>query len=201
MRVTITILAVALLATPIVSASNSDEYCVNGIYTALTSVIFNGSTAAQYVPASCQNPLKVGTIYASASKYCTDHEIEAGISWLSKTCLKYGLELLPYGDFQKNLTQNYLSRLRVIEYGETITETVATTVLISRPYYDLGYRTIVSTHNLAWQAFNTDSSRPLMIIKNGRIIHMGRSSITHFSFLGTNVYTDSPCMDSGAGSS
>lgn len=175
MRLTTTALRVAFLGSSIVSALNTDEYCVDGIYTALTSVVFNGSSAAAYVQASCQNPLKVATIYASATKYCTDHEISTGIAWLSETCFTYGLELLPYADFRKNLTQDYLSSLPVIDFGETITETVATVVIISQPYYDLGYRTIVCNRLLFTQTLNANTFRLPTTIRTGPIAHTGKS--------------------------
>ncbi|QDS77776.1 hypothetical protein FKW77_005259 [Venturia effusa] len=153
MRASIAVSCVALLGLPVVSALSPNEYCVDGIYTALTSVIFNGSTAAAYVQASCLNPLKVESIYASANRYCTDHELSAGIAWLSETCLTYGLELLPYTNFKENFTQDYLDSLRTIEYGETITETVSTVVIISESYYDLGYRTIENYDFQEWSNY------------------------------------------------
>lgn len=171
MRIPITALCFSLLG--LANALNPDIYCVDGIYTALTSVIFNGSSPAAYAQASCQNHLKVGSIYASAIKYCTDHEISAGISWLSNTCLMSGLELLPYTDFQRNLTQDYLDSLRTIGYGETSTETVTTVVIIDKPYYDLGYRTIVCHRPVYSQDSHTERLRLASIFRTGPIIHMG----------------------------
>jgi hypothetical protein len=146
MRLLQTVAALALLGSSLTDALNKDQYCVDAVYEALSSLSFEGSSADVYWESTCQNLLKVGTIYASAKRYCTDHEISAGTALLRKYCLEYGkLELLPYSDFQTILTEDYLSSLRVIDYEEIpATENVTAVVLISTTYFEASFRTIVS---------------------------------------------------------
>jgi len=137
--------AFALLGSSLINALDKNQYCVDAVYEALSSLSFEGSSADAYWESTCQNPLKVGTIYASATRYCTNREISAGTALLEKYCLEYGeLGLLPYSNFKLNLTEEYLSSLRVIDYEEIpATENVTAVVLISTSYFEASFRTIV----------------------------------------------------------
>jgi hypothetical protein len=123
-----------------------NEICFDAIYEVYGEIPFVGSGPDDYWPSVCQNHLKVNSIYAAATRYCSASEIEAGTKLLGKYCTEYGeMELLPISDFKENLTQEYLQNMRVVEKddvkedGPNITETV----MISDHFFSLSLRTVV----------------------------------------------------------
>jgi hypothetical protein len=150
MRLSYTVAAFAFLGSPLANALGKDQYCLDAVYEALSDLSFEGSSADAYWESTCQNPLKVGTIYASATRYCTEYEIIAGATLLNQYCTEYGeVELLPYSDFKANLSEEYINSLRVIDYEEIpATENVTAVVLISATYFDASFRTVVCYSSL-----------------------------------------------------
>jgi hypothetical protein len=123
-----------------------DQYCFDAIYEVISDLNFIGSSPEDRWGSNCLNPLKVGSMYAAGSRYCTEHEIEAGTEYLAELCEERGkIELLPIYLFHDNLTAEYLRRMRLIDQGEVSAKTnLTTTVMISPAYFKIAYRTVVS---------------------------------------------------------
>jgi hypothetical protein len=125
-----------------------DELCFDAVYEVYGQIPFVGSGPDDYWPSVCQNHLKVNSIYAAATRYCSAYEIKAGTELLGKYCIEYGeTELLPISEFKENLTQAYLQNMRIVEKddvradGPNITETI----MISDHFFSLSLRTVVGT--------------------------------------------------------
>jgi len=121
------------------------EYCFDAVYEAFGDLTFVGNTADEYWESTCQNPLKLTSIYASAKTYCTDHEIHAGTLLLAHYCMEYGeVELVPMSKFAENLTKDFIKSMRVVNYGDIPeTENITVPILLSGEYYGASHRTVV----------------------------------------------------------
>lgn len=122
-----------------------NERCVTAVYSALNYITFAGSSSMKGWEARCRNPLEVISIYAASQVYCREEEHTAGIVQLEGLCRELGgVELLPRKQVESNLTDDAIRKMRVVEYLEIpYFEVVETPVLISQPYYDRMFRTIV----------------------------------------------------------
>jgi hypothetical protein len=138
----------ALSSLSLASALRKDQYCFDAVYEALADLSFVGNTADEYWNSTCQNPLKVTSMYASAKTYCTPHEIEAGVAVLAKYCFEYGtLELAPMSQFADNLTDDFIKGMRMINYQEIPeTDNITELVVMSPTYFGGSLRTVVSNY-------------------------------------------------------
>jgi hypothetical protein len=145
MQILYAVAASAIVGSSFGDSLRKDQYCLDAVYEALSGLSFEGSSPDDYWGSACQSPLKVGSMYAAGMQYCTDHEIDAGISLLSHYCEQYGeMELLPISEFKYNLTAEYIKAIRVIEYNEIpTTENITTLVMISPTYFGASHRTVV----------------------------------------------------------
>ncbi|KAK2831891.1 hypothetical protein FQN49_007066, partial [Arthroderma sp. PD_2] len=131
----------------LVSATDlaSNQLCFSAVYGAYRSITFAGPPGEEYWVSLCRNPLKVGSIYASAKVHCKPGDISPGSAVLEEYCEKYAFKpLLPISKFAANLTDEKIAKLRVVDNGEIPpTEIVTTPVVISKKLYNLSLRTIV----------------------------------------------------------
>lgn len=151
---------VALPTMSIASALKKDQYCFDAVYEAMGDLTFVGNTAEEYWNSTCQNPLKVTSMYASAKTYCTPHEIDAGASVLAHYCMEYGtLELAPMSQFAENLTDEFIKGMRVIDHDEIPeTDNITEFVLLSPSYFGGSLRTVVSSPSLWARCFTLRTS-------------------------------------------
>ncbi|KAF2816982.1 uncharacterized protein BDZ99DRAFT_470052 [Mytilinidion resinicola] len=121
-----------------------NQVCVDAVFEAFGDLNFEGVGYGEYYVSICNNSLKANSIYATAKTYCKPEDIKPGFAMLSEYCENYGeVELLPMSDFADTLTESYISSMRVIDYGEVAeTDNITTTVLLSRSYFLVSYRTI-----------------------------------------------------------
>lgn len=125
MRLLCTTLAVALLAYSLIDAQS------------FSSCSFEGPNATLYCHATCEEPWKVGTIYASSMKSCTDGKISTEVFPVAKLYwVCYGRVAIIYWFQNKNITSEYLNSLRIIDYIEIpATENAAEKVTVNGSYY------------------------------------------------------------------
>ncbi|GFF31374.1 ferric/cupric reductase transmembrane component 2 [Aspergillus udagawae] len=125
-----------------------NERCVTAVYTAYDYISFSGYPDKGLWAPRCRNRLRVLSIYAASAVYCSDAERETGFALLEDQCREYaGVNLIPQEEFALNLTDDAISRMRVVEFRELPKKgPVDTPILISRLYYSRVFRTID-----AWQ--------------------------------------------------
>jgi ferric-chelate reductase len=123
-----------------------NERCVTAVYTAYDYISFSGQPSKGLWAPRCRNRLRVLSIYTASTVYCSDAERETGFAQLEDQCREYaGVDLVPLEEFAANLTDEAISRMRVVEFRELPKrETVDTPILISELYYNRVFRTIVS---------------------------------------------------------
>ncbi|PKX93593.1 ferric reductase family protein [Aspergillus novofumigatus IBT 16806] len=125
-----------------------NERCVTAVYTAYDYISFSGHPNRGLWAPRCRNRLRVLSVYAASTVYCSDAERERGFALLEAQCREYaGVNLIPREEFAANLTDDAISRMRVVEFRELPKkETVNTPILVSESYYSRVFRTID-----AWQ--------------------------------------------------
>ncbi|TFB00153.1 Ferric reductase transmembrane component 3 [Trichoderma ghanense] len=140
----ISLLLVGLFSSHALSSTISvDQECVSAVFSILGGLNFVGIGYGNYYVASCQNPLKVASIYAISKTYCPPSDLDPGFDYLKTLCRKYGgAELLPEEDVAANLTDEAVNGFPVLDQADTRVMTNLTTpVLISRDWFDLGFKT------------------------------------------------------------
>jgi hypothetical protein len=134
------------LLRPALSHGTADnQRCVASIYEAYSYISFEGFGYGKYWNATCQNHLKVTSIYAASTKYCTPGDKTAGISLLSFYCQEYGhTVLLDESELAANLTIDKIEKMKLVTLDEKSAKVNYTEpVVISREFYDLSYQTLV----------------------------------------------------------
>jgi hypothetical protein len=136
----------ALLAFCLGAELTQIQYCADSVYETYGTINFVESSAHDYWGSVCQGPLKLTSIYASATIHCTTEEIDEGFKILAEYCTEYGeIELLPISDFQDNLTTEAIAGYRVIDASDvTPTDNLTAPVVLSNDYFTVALRTIVS---------------------------------------------------------
>ncbi|OAX80171.1 hypothetical protein ACJ72_05505 [Emergomyces africanus] len=120
--------------------------CILSITEALSRLSFTGSLSTPREIDTCTNKLRTYSIYAAATLYCSSTEIRDGLQVLDDDCEKDGLQRISYDAVRPELTEGYLSRLRVIEYGEVSRGVeLDEVVVVSQDWYQRVLRT-----NGAW---------------------------------------------------
>jgi ferric-chelate reductase len=124
-----------------------NQRCVTAVYTAYGYISFSGTHAKGSWNTRCQNSLEVTSIYAASDRYCSVPERQAGLSELEALCRQYaGVGLIPRERLAENLTDDAVRNMRVVEYLElSRRKPIASPVLISPAYYEVTFRTIVSS--------------------------------------------------------
>ncbi|KAE8354361.1 ferric reductase like transmembrane component-domain-containing protein [Aspergillus coremiiformis] len=131
-----------------------NERCVTAVYTAYRYIPFDRST--EVAPGlwgwRCQNPLEVISIYAAADVYCTSSERSAGFAQLQSFCQQHAhVELLSRESLAANLTNDAISRMRRVDYGEIPrSEPVEYPVLLSATFYRHTFHTIETLEFEVW---------------------------------------------------
>ena len=121
------------------------QECVSAVFSILGNLNFEGIGYGLYYVVICQNPLKVASIYAVSRTYCSPSDLDPGFDYLKTACHKYGgAELLPESEVAANLTDEAISRYPVLsQTDELVLTNLTTPILISRDWFDLGFRTEV----------------------------------------------------------
>jgi hypothetical protein len=122
-----------------------NERCVTAVYTAYDYISFAGLPNKGLWEPRCQNRLHVLSIYAASILYCSDAERLTGFAQFEAQCRDYAsVKLIPREEFAANLTDEAITRMRVVEFRELPKkENVDTPILISKLYYGRVLRTIV----------------------------------------------------------
>ncbi|GIK05003.1 hypothetical protein Aspvir_009102 [Aspergillus viridinutans] len=132
-----------------------NERCVTAVYTAYDYISFSGHPNKGLWAPRCQNRLRVLSIYAASTVYCSDAERETGLALLEAQCREYaGVHLIPREEFAANLSDEVISRMRVVEFRELPKkEIVDTPILISESYYSRVFRTIDAWRFELWSHY------------------------------------------------
>ncbi|KAM0246586.1 hypothetical protein ACHAQJ_010169 [Trichoderma viride] len=120
-----------------------DQECVSAIFSIIGDLNFEGIGYEDYYLGICQNPLKVTSIYANSKTYCPPTDLDPGFDYLSSACQSYGsVELIPEADLASNLTDEAISSFPILDQAdENDTTNLTTPILISRDWFNLGFRT------------------------------------------------------------
>jgi hypothetical protein len=123
---------------------NADQYCGDGIQTALGSFAFNGMEADDYWGNLCTNELGVLSMAAAIKSYCLSTEITPGWQIIGEYCTENDLELPAWTDVLAELTDGFLRSLQVVEFTDIdASKTWNASVLLSESLYKASYRTSV----------------------------------------------------------
>ncbi|KAK2745287.1 hypothetical protein FQN57_003982 [Myotisia sp. PD_48] len=146
-------LLLSLLGSPIPALAKTSENsarCLVSISEALSYLSFQDiisddnhtRPAGLSLESSCTNQLRIHSLYAAAKSYCSPAELEAGEEFLRADCAGAGFELVPYKDVEPELTDDYISKLRVVEFnGFQRGVLLDAPVLISQQYFWRSYMT------------------------------------------------------------
>lgn len=139
-----------LLAKILYEGISHDQYCVYSIYYSYNYLSFAGSHET-FWESTCRNPVKVASMFASAKTYCSPAEIAPGFRLIDEYCHKDGLELLDLGPIAANMTEEYISSLRVVDFEEISRTTELTEpVLLSLSYFEKAFRTVSTWYWEKW---------------------------------------------------
>ncbi|KAI2004749.1 hypothetical protein LOZ52_004990 [Ophidiomyces ophidiicola] len=130
------------------SSLSKDQLCLNSIYRGLRAVSFADVTSEDRWQATCQSRLRAASIYATAKLYCTPAEIKAGDKVLQEYCVTYGnVEFLPMSAVAANLTDERIKTYKTVNQKDIkLIKKSKEPVVMSKPYYDLAYRTIYESN-------------------------------------------------------
>lgn len=141
----LTPLLILLVPSFLLASDIESTRCILSIAEAVSRLSFTGSLSTPQKSDACTNKLRTYSIYAAATLYCSSTEIEDGLEVLDDDCRKDGLQRIPYDTVQPELTERYLSSLRVVEYGEVSRSVeLDEVVVVSRDWYWRVVRTNVS---------------------------------------------------------
>lgn len=124
---------------------SKDQECVSAVFGIVGGLNFEGIGYGNYYLGVCQNPLKVVSIYAISKTYCSSNDLGPGFEYLNWACLQYaGAGLIPEADVAVNLTDEAISRYPILDQKDVIVpKNLTMPVLITRDWFDLGFRTEV----------------------------------------------------------
>lgn len=110
----------------------TNEYCLHSVSVSYNYITFSGEGYNTYYGPKCLNPLRIISTYASGKTICTDKEIEDGFEKIRRECEKANLEVLDWRQVVANITDDDITRMRVVEFdeipsGTNITEPVRLT--------------------------------------------------------------------------
>jgi hypothetical protein len=137
------ILSLVLLAAPTFGLPRN-QYCGDGVQTALGSFNFNGSTPDDYWGNLCINELGVISLAANIKTYCSAADLAPGWAIVQEYCTETSSPLPEWPDVATRLTESLMSSLQVVEFDDIDpTKTWNTSVLLSEDLYTTSYRTSV----------------------------------------------------------
>lgn len=121
------------------------QECVAAIIGIIGDLNFEGIGYGEYYLGICQNPLKVTSVYAISKAYCRPNDLDPGFTYLSLACQSYGsVELIPEADMAANLTDKAISSFPILDQDDKrVLTNLTTPILISREWFELGFRTEV----------------------------------------------------------
>lgn len=124
---------------------SKDQECVSAVFGIVGGLNFEGIGYGNYYLGICQNPLKVVSVYAISKTYCSSADLGPGFKYLNWACLQYaGAGLIPEADVAVNLTDEAISRYPILDQKDVIVpKNLTTPVLVTRDWFDLGFRTEV----------------------------------------------------------
>ncbi|RVX68247.1 hypothetical protein B0A52_07250 [Exophiala mesophila] len=142
MAQTIFLLALGLFSSLVLG---QDFGCMSGIRTALAPFYFSGGQVFDYYQNLCTNELRVTSIYAAAKVYCTEKEIEVGVSLLEDNCFTWGdVEAIPWSEIEPKLTDEYIASLPTLTFEDRAAGGVLSEpYLIDEDYYQLALRAAI----------------------------------------------------------
>ncbi|KAL7939228.1 hypothetical protein V8C35DRAFT_326351 [Trichoderma chlorosporum] len=120
-----------------------DQECLSAVFGIVGGLNFEGLGYGNYFLANCQNPLNVASVYAIAKTYCPPSDLEPGVDYLNSSCqTNGGVVFMPEADVAANLTDEAISRFPILNQTDVSPmENLTTPVLISRDWFNLGFRT------------------------------------------------------------
>lgn len=116
-------------------ALNPPQYCFYGCNSATYAISFEGS------PNICVNELAYKTNYYCAAVYCSDTEIDAGLSLFNKDC-EYALP--SFNSVVDTIDLDRVPTISLDEAAASIKAPLDHVVIPDRYFFDVGYRTTVS---------------------------------------------------------
>ena len=123
----------------------SNEYCGDGVQTAVSSFTFTGTEDDDYWGNVCTNELGYKSLGAGVKSYCSSSEITPSWQLLESYCSEYGLVSLPlWSELLPNLTDDVIRSMQLVEFTD-IDESVVwnNSVLISKDLWEASVRTTV----------------------------------------------------------
>lgn len=120
-----------------------EERCVEAIFEAYSHLSFTGSHCQSFLADSCTNTLRTWSIYAAVKVYCSPQEVAPGLKHIDEPC-RGELARTPYAEIEPQLTDEFISGLRVVESLEVPKAVeLNASVLISKAYFGASFRTNV----------------------------------------------------------
>lgn len=121
-----------------------DQYCGDGVQTAVSSFTFNGTEPDDFWGNVCTNELGMHSMGAGIKTYCSSSEVVPSWQLLEYYCTENGLSLPSWDDMTTVLTDELVQSFQVVEF-EDIDETKIWnhSILLSRTLYKASYRTTV----------------------------------------------------------
>lgn len=122
------------------------QECVAAIFGIIGNLNFEGIGYGDYYLEICQNPLKVTSVYAISKAYCPPDDLNPGFNYFGLSCQSYGsVELIPEADLAANLTDKAINSFPILDQDDKrVLTNLTTPILISRDWFELGFRTEVS---------------------------------------------------------
>jgi hypothetical protein len=123
----------------------TNEYCLNSVSVSYNYITFSGEGYNTYNGPKCLNPLRTISTYASGKTFCTDKETETGFERIRKDCEKDELEFLDWRHIVANVTNDDITRMRVVGFDEIPTgQNVTNPTRLSEAFFQRVDNTLVS---------------------------------------------------------
>jgi hypothetical protein len=123
----------------------TNEYCLNSVSVSYNYITFSGEGYNTYNGPKCLNPLRTISTYASGTTFCTDKEIEIGFEKIRRDCAKDELEFLDWRHVVANVTNDDITRMRVVDFDEIPTgQNVTNPIRLSEAFFQRVDNTLVS---------------------------------------------------------
>lgn len=162
MRGSIVCFALAALASLGQAVSIADaterERCVYAGLYSLSSLTFKSSASSSVNASSnthskraktvstsmCTNVYEVSSIYATSLKYCSESDLQAGLSWWKEYCSGLKSTLKDLDPIMTNVTIASLETYKIIDPSKAGKSNISEIVISEKSYFELALRTVVS---------------------------------------------------------
>jgi hypothetical protein len=122
----------------------TSEYCLNSVSVSYNYITFSGEGYNIYNGPKCLNPLRTISTYASGKAFCTEKEVEIGFEKIRRDCEKDELEFLDWRHVVANVTNDDITRMRVVDFDEIPTgKNVTEPVRLSEAFFQRVDNTLV----------------------------------------------------------